>query len=67
MARYMHIIYRKTACLFKVSLQISAILARVSKYQEKSLRYYGRYLVIIFQIMNNLINYVPNKKFIEEK
>ncbi|MCV2499882.1 MAG: polyprenyl synthetase family protein [Candidatus Lightella neohaematopini] len=67
MERYMRIIYRKTACLFEVSSQISAILAGASKCQEKSLRYYGRYLGIIFQIMDDLIDYIPNKKIIEEK
>ncbi|MCV2518745.1 MAG: polyprenyl synthetase family protein [Candidatus Lightella neohaematopini] len=65
--RYMRIIYRKTACLFEVSSQISAILAGASQYQEKSLRCYGRYLGIIFQIMDDLIDYIPNKKIIEEK
>ncbi|MCV2502411.1 MAG: polyprenyl synthetase family protein [Candidatus Lightella neohaematopini] len=67
MERYMRIIYRKTTRLFEISSQISAVLAEASKYQEKLLRYYRRYLGIVFQIMDDLINYIPNKKIIEEK
>ncbi|MCV2508624.1 MAG: polyprenyl synthetase family protein [Candidatus Lightella neohaematopini] len=63
----MRIIYRKTAYLFEVSSQILAILARASKYQEKSLRYYRKYLGITFQIMDDLIDYIPNEKIIKEK
>ncbi|WP_159714846.1 octaprenyl diphosphate synthase [Blochmannia endosymbiont of Camponotus nipponensis] len=54
---YMKIIYSKTARLFEVASQSSAILADANAYQEKALRNYGRYVGIAFQLIDDLLDY----------
>lgn len=62
--KYMKIIYHKTARLFEVSSQVSAILSGANSHQEKALRNYGRYIGIAFQLINDLLNYkLSNTKF----
>ncbi|AKC60271.1 octaprenyl diphosphate synthase [Blochmannia endosymbiont of Camponotus (Colobopsis) obliquus] len=59
---YMQIIYRKTAKLFEVASQSSAILAGANACQEASLRNYGRYLGMSFQLVDDLLDYVADSK-----
>ncbi|WP_331828455.1 octaprenyl diphosphate synthase [Candidatus Blochmannia sp. SNP] len=54
---YMKIIYSKTARLFEVASQSSAILANADTYQEKALRNYGRYVGTAFQLIDDLLDY----------
>ncbi|WHL24999.1 MAG: octaprenyl diphosphate synthase [Candidatus Blochmannia vicinus] len=54
---YMKIIYSKTARLFEVASQASAILANADTYQEKALRNYGRYVGTAFQLIDDLLDY----------
>lgn len=58
--KYMNIIYGKTACLFEVSSQTSAILAQANSQQEQALRNYGKYVGIAFQLINDLLDYSPS-------
>ncbi|QOI10762.1 octaprenyl diphosphate synthase [Blochmannia endosymbiont of Colobopsis nipponica] len=61
---YMQIIYRKTAKLFEVASQSSAILADANMRQELALRKYGCHLGISFQLIDDLLDYVvDNQKF----
>lgn len=59
---YMKIIYGKTACLFEVSSQTSAILAGANSQQEQALRNYGKYVGIAFQLINDLLDYKSSQK-----
>lgn len=60
--KYMKIIYYKTARLFEVSSQTPAILTGVNSLQEQSLRNYGRYIGIAFQLINDLSDYKSSQK-----
>lgn len=64
--KYMKIIYKKTARLFEVSSQTSAILAGANFYQEQALRKYGKYFGIAFQLINDLSDYKLSKKIFEK-
>lgn len=59
---YMNIIYKKTARLFEVSSQTSAILAGANSYQEQAMRQYGKYIGIAFQLINDLLDYRSSNK-----
>lgn len=54
---YMKIIYNKTACLFEVASQASAILANANTQQEQALSNYGKYIGIAFQLIDDLLDY----------
>ncbi|AFP84835.1 octaprenyl diphosphate synthase [secondary endosymbiont of Ctenarytaina eucalypti] len=58
---YMRVIYSKTARLFEVASQSSAILAGARALQEASLRDYGRYLGTAFQLTDDLLDYCADK------
>ncbi|WP_395480161.1 octaprenyl diphosphate synthase [Candidatus Curculioniphilus buchneri] len=59
---YMKIIHSKTARLFEVALQSSAILSGANIYQEEALRDYGRYLGTAFQLIDDLLDYSADGK-----
>lgn len=54
---YMKIIYNKTACLFEVASQTSAILANADLQQEEALSNYGKYIGIAFQLIDDVLDY----------
>lgn len=54
---YMQIIYNKTARLFEVASQSSAILANANTQQEQALSNYGKYIGIAFQLIDDLLDY----------
>ena len=54
---YMEIIESKTAALFEAASQTGAILGDVSYEQEKALALYGKFLGIIFQMTDDLLDY----------
>lgn len=53
---YFDLIFRKTACLFKVSMQLGAALAGSEDLIEQSLGEYGRNLGIAFQIVDDVLD-----------
>ncbi len=58
---YFDLIYRKTACLFKVSMQLGAVLANPSPLDEDApfeaqLGEYGRNLGLAFQIVDDVLD-----------
>lgn len=53
---YFDLIYRKTAFLFKVSLQLGAALASADEAVERRLGEYGRNLGLAFQIVDDVLD-----------
>ena len=53
---YFDLIYRKTACLFAVSMQLGAAITGVSPEVEASLGEYGRNLGLAFQIVDDVLD-----------
>ncbi|WP_263411366.1 polyprenyl synthetase family protein [Terriglobus tenax] len=53
---YFDLIYRKTACLFKVSMQLGATLAGSTDAVEAQLGEYGRNLGLAFQIIDDVLD-----------
>lgn len=53
---YFDLIFRKTACLFKVSMQLGAALVESSDAVEEQLGEYGRNLGIAFQIVDDVLD-----------
>jgi len=50
------LIFRKTACLFSVSMRLGAILGQASEEQETRLGEYGRNLGLAFQIVDDVLD-----------
>src|SRR5437762_3398453 len=50
------LIFRKTACLFSVSMRLGGILGGASPEQEESLAQYGRDLGMAFQIVDDVLD-----------
>jgi octaprenyl-diphosphate synthase len=55
-AEYYDLIFRKTACLFSVSMRLGAVLAGASEAQETSLAAYGRAVGLAFQIVDDVLD-----------
>jgi octaprenyl-diphosphate synthase len=55
-AEYYDLIYRKTACLFSVSMRLGALLAGATEVQEASLAAYGRAIGLAFQIVDDVLD-----------
>jgi octaprenyl-diphosphate synthase len=55
-AEYYDLIYRKTACLFSVSMRLGSVLAAASDTQESSLAAYGRAVGLAFQIVDDVLD-----------
>ena len=53
---YYELIYRKTACLFRVSMQLGCVLAGGSQEMEEMLGEYGRNLGLAFQIVDDVLD-----------
>jgi octaprenyl-diphosphate synthase len=56
-ARYLEVIYRKTARLFESGAQIAAIVAGAPEPVERALADYGRHLGIAFQLVDDALDY----------
>ncbi len=50
------LIFRKTACLFSVSMRMGALLGRATEDQETRLGEYGRHLGLAFQIVDDVLD-----------
>jgi octaprenyl-diphosphate synthase len=55
-AEYYDLIFRKTACLFSVSMRLGAVLAGASEAEETSLATYGRTVGLAFQIVDDVLD-----------
>ncbi len=55
-SEYYDLIYRKTACLFSVSMQLGACLADADPIQEDALSQYGRSVGLAFQIVDDVLD-----------
>ncbi len=55
-AEYYDLIFRKTACLFSVSMRLGSVLAGASEAQEASLATYGRAVGLAFQIVDDVLD-----------
>jgi octaprenyl-diphosphate synthase len=55
-AEYYDLIFRKTACLFAVSMRLGAVLAKASEEQENALAEYGRAVGLAFQIVDDVLD-----------
>jgi octaprenyl-diphosphate synthase len=53
---YFDLIFRKTACLFKVSMQLGAAIVRADDQVESQLGEYGRNLGLAFQIVDDVLD-----------
>ncbi|HET8637571.1 MAG TPA: polyprenyl synthetase family protein [Acidobacteriaceae bacterium] len=53
---YNSLIYRKTACLFEVSMRLGSVLAGVSGRAEDAMGEYGRALGMAFQIVDDVLD-----------
>ena len=59
---YFDLIYRKTACLFRVSMRLGAVLADVNDGLEEQLGEYGRNLGVAFQIVDDVLDLTANEE-----
>jgi octaprenyl-diphosphate synthase len=50
------LIFRKTACLFSVSMRLGAVLGKATEEQENRLADYGRHLGLAFQIVDDVLD-----------
>ena len=53
---YFDLIFRKTACLFKVSMQLGAVITPGREAEEETLGEYGRNLGLAFQIVDDVLD-----------
>ena len=56
-ARYLEVIYSKTAKLFEAASQLGAVLAKLSEAEEKAMADYGMHLGTAFQIIDDILDY----------
>ena len=55
-AEYFDLIYRKTACLFAVSMRLGAVLAGATEAEEAKVAAYGRTVGLAFQIVDDVLD-----------
>ena len=61
---YLEVIKSKTAKLFEAAAQISAVLSNASAEQEIALKNYGMLLGTVFQIVDDILDYVGDEESI---
>jgi len=61
-ARYLEVIYSKTAKLFEAACQLGAVLAGLDPKQEKKVAAYGTHLGTAFQLVDDILDYSANSK-----
>jgi octaprenyl-diphosphate synthase len=59
---YFDLIFRKTACLFKVSMQLGAAITPGQESQEDTLGEYGRNLGLAFQIVDDVLDLTASEE-----
>ncbi|HEU5351690.1 MAG TPA: polyprenyl synthetase family protein [Terracidiphilus sp.] len=55
-AEYYDLIFRKTACLFSVSMRLGSVLSGATEAQEAELAHYGRSVGLAFQIVDDVLD-----------
>jgi octaprenyl-diphosphate synthase len=58
------LIFRKTACLFSVSMRLGAILGKADEEQETRLGEYGRNLGLAFQIVDDVLDLTASEQIL---
>lgn len=61
-ARYLEVIYRKTARLFEAGMQIGAILADQTRAVEDALLDYGKQVGLAFQLVDDALDYQSDRE-----
>jgi octaprenyl-diphosphate synthase len=61
-AEYYDLIYRKTACLFSISMRLGAVLAGAEEAVETNLAEYGRAIGLAFQIVDDVLDLTASEK-----
>ncbi|RRA49899.1 polyprenyl synthetase family protein [Acidipila sp. EB88] len=61
-AEYNELIYRKTACLFEVSMRLGAVLAGAGPEVEQCLATYGHSLGLAFQIVDDVLDLTADEQ-----
>ena len=61
-AEYYDLIFRKTACLFSVSMRLGAVLAQSTEGEETSLAAYGRAVGLAFQIIDDVLDLTASEE-----
>ncbi len=59
---YNSLIYRKTACLFEVSMKLGSVLARADAATEHHMGEYGRTLGMAFQIVDDVLDLTASEE-----
>ena len=61
-SEYLEIIKSKTAELFSAACQLSSEISEISMEMKKSLKDFGRYIGICFQIIDDTLDYFSEEK-----
>jgi octaprenyl-diphosphate synthase len=61
---YNDLIYRKTACLFEVSMRLGAVLAGADRPLEDTMGDYGRNLGLAFQIVDDVLDLTATEEIL---
>ena len=61
-AEYYDLIFRKTACLFSVSMRLGAVLAGATEAAETSLATFGRAVGLAFQIVDDVLDLTASEE-----
>ena len=61
-ARYLDVIYRKTAKLFEAGTQVAAIMSGVDPEVEEAMARYGRHLGTAFQLVDDSLDYRADRE-----
>src|SRR5205085_9266257 len=56
------LIFRKTACLFSVSMRLASVLGKATDEQEERLAEYGRNLGLAFQIVDDVLDLTASEE-----
>jgi octaprenyl-diphosphate synthase len=59
---HLDLIYRKTACLFAVCMQLGGVLAGATQEQQQRLREYGRAVGMAFQITDDVLDLTASEQ-----
>jgi octaprenyl-diphosphate synthase len=59
---YTDLIYRKTACLFEISMRLGSVLAKVNGSAEQAMGDYGRALGMAFQIVDDVLDLTASEE-----
>ena len=61
-AEYYDLIFRKTACLFSVSMRMGSVLAAATEAEESAMAAYGRAVGLAFQIVDDVLDLTASEE-----